>query len=523
MTISEEFLPLGVQEPTLSLVPPTLRGSSGPAAVALAEAAGLKLDPWQRWVVENILGERDEMYYNAVLDRMMPRSAAYEIALIVARQNGKGSIMEVVELAWLYLLGAKTILHSAHEFATSKEHFQRIEGLVSGMSELKAELARGGIKWSHGDESISLANGQRLLFKTRTKGAARGFSIDKLVMDEAMILKQDAVSAMTYATSARPDVQIMYAGSAGNEDSEHFGRARSRGIKGVEQALFFAEWSANLCSPLCQQGPNGEFVCTQHDDPSDPRVWARANPALGYRIQHDGVASELARDPEGFKSERLTVGDWPVEGEAWRIISKELWDSRVDLASAIQDKPVFSIDVTPDRRWACIAAAGGNGEGLVQGEITGRWTSDGTSLLDYRPGIDWVVTRAKQLHQRNPGSHWVLDKGTQAGSLWDELEKEGLKLMPMVMREHAQACGQMFSSVVPLGGSVPDFVHIDQPELSGAVANVETRTLGDLWAWDIRQEGMQPIAPLVAVTNACWGYRKTVTVKRPKPRAAWGR
>lgn len=515
---------LGVQHPSLSLTSPLQISSNGPAAVALAQAAGLKLDPWQQWVVENALGEKDEWYYNSVLDRMMRRSSAYEIALIVARQNGKGSIMEALELAWLYLLGAKTILHSAHEFATSKEHFQRIESLVSGMPELRAELARGGIKWSHGDESISLANGQRLLFKTRTKGAARGFSIDKLVMDEAMILKQDAVSAMTYATSARPDVQIMYAGSAGDQESEHFGRARSRGIKGAEQALFFAEWSANLCSPMCPKGPRGEFICEEHDDPTDPSVWAKANPALGYRIQYDGIASELARDPEGFKRERLTVGDWPVDGEAWRVIAQDLWKARIDPASAVSmhDAPVFSIDTSPDRRWSCIAVAGSNGEDMIHGEITGRFSPDGGSLLDYRQGVDWVVRRAREMHERHPRAQWVIDKGTQAGAFWDELEKGGLKLIPMTLREHAQACGQFFSSVVPLGGSAPDFVHIDQPELTTAVANVDTRLVADMWVWDVRQEGGQPITPLVALTNACWGYRKTMHKKRPKPMAAWG-
>jgi hypothetical protein len=251
-------------------------------------------------------------------------------------------------------------------------------------------------------------------------------------------------------------------------------------------------------------------------------VWAKANPALGYRIQHDGIASELARDPEGFKRERLTVGDWPVDGEAWRVITKELWSSRIDPASAISSDPVFSIDTSPDRRWSCIGAAGSNGEGMVHGEITGQFQPSGGSLLDYRPGVEWVVSRAVQLHKRFPRAQWVLDKGTQAGAFWDELEKNGLKMLPMTMREHAQACGQFFSSVVPLGGSVPDFVHIDQVELSNAVANVETRTLADLWAWDKRVEGGQDISPLVAVTNACWGYRKTMHKKRPKPMAAWG-
>lgn len=515
MTTSVGYDLLGVQTPRLSHVP-TYSTSAGPAAVELAAAAGLILDPWQQWVVERALAEKEETYWNAVLKCYMPKSAAYEIALIVARQNGKGSIMEALELAWLFLLGAKTICHSAHEFATSKEHFQRVESLVSGMPELKAELARGGIKWSHGDESISLANGQRLIFKTRTKGAARGFSIDKLVMDEAMILKKEQVAAMLPATSARPDVQIMYAGSAGDQESEHFGRARQRGIDRSDPRLFMAEWSVDGHSLLCPKD------CTTHDDYGSLESWAKANPGLGYRLQPENIQSEfLGMDREMFARERLSVGDWPMEGEAWRIISKELWSARIDPASAVHGNPVFSVDTSPDRRWSCIAAAGDNGEGMVHSEITGQFTSNGDSILDYRPGTDWVVARAKQLHKRYPGSYWVIDKGTQAGAYWDELDKAGCKLLPMTAREHAQACGMLFSSVVPLGEAVPDFVHIDQTELNAAVANVETRTLADLWAWD-KRESTGDISPLVAVTNACWGYRKTLTKKRPKPLAAWG-
>lgn len=517
MTTSVGLELLGVQHPRLSLVPPTQRSSAGRAAVELAAVAGLHLDPWQKWVVEHALGERDDLYYNAVLDRMMPRSSAYEIALIVARQNGKGSIMEALELAWLFLLGAKVVCHSAHEFATSKEHFQRIEALISGTPELKGELARGGIKWSHGDESITLANGQRLIFKTRTKGAARGFSIDKLVMDEAMILRQDAVSAMTYATSARPDVQIMYAGSAGDQESEHFGRARSRGIEGKDSSLFYAEWSADLCTDMCHR------ECDAHMDPADEQTWAIANPAYGFRIQKDGVQSELARDPEGFKRERLTVGDWPVDGDAWRVISKEAWEAREDEGSQAQGPYVFSVDTTPDMSYSCVAVAGGNGEGLIHGEISGT-SFEGNVRLDYRPGTKWVVPRLIELHTRNRNSVFVIDKGTQAAMYADELEKAGLKLLYPTGREHAVACGELYTSVVPQRGSQvsPDFVHIGQPEMAAAVAGADKRVLADLWAWD-KRNAIVDISPLVAMTNAVWGYRKGINTKRPKPMVVWGR
>lgn len=508
---------LGAQTPSLAHIP-VQTSSIGPAAVELAAVAGLELDPWQQWVLTHALGEKDEWYYNSVLKRRMKRSSAYEIALIVARQNGKGTIMEALELAWLYLTGAKTICHSAHEFATSKEHFQRIESLISGTPELKAELARGGIKWSHGDESITLANGQRLIFKTRTKGAARGFSIDKLVMDEAMILKNEMVAAMLPATSARPDVQIMYAGSAGDRESEHFGRARSRGVKGSDPRLFFAEWSADLCTDFCIKD------CTDHDDPKDPRVWAKANPGLGYRLQAENIQSELmGMDGDVFARERLSVGDWPVEGEAWQVIGKEAWMARVDEASQAQGPYVFGIDTSPDLRYSAIAVAGENGEDGVHSEITSKATGNGIRRqMDYRPGTKWVVPRAIELHKTHRNSVFVIDKGSQAGVYIDELVAAGVKVLSPTMREYAQGCGDLYASIVPRGGSTPNFWHIDQPELTSAVAGATKRELADLWAWDKRNSTVD-ISPLVAVTHAVWGYHKGVNKKRPKPMAAWGR
>ena len=508
----------GAQRPRLFHIPKTQVSSVGPAAVELAAVAGLHLDPWQQWLLYHMLGQTEETYYNPILKGMVPKSSAYEIALILARQNGKGSVMEALELAWLFLCGVKTIVHSAHEFATSREHFQRIEGLITNTPELKGELARGGIKWSHGDESITLATGQRLLFKTRTKGAIRGFSPDKIVMDEAMILQPEAVRAMMYAMSARPDAQIMYAGSAGDRDSVHFGRARDRGIEGSDPRLFMAEWSADICDEMCYKD------CTQHMDPKSPETWAIANPAIGYRLQYPTIASELSADPEGFKQERLSVGDWPVSGDAWVVIGEEAWMARYDPLSRIEGVPTFSIDVSPGpaQRFSCIAAAGTASEGGIHAEITGSNFGGGTKM-DYRPGTQWVVKRAIEINKKAPrGAYWVIDKGNQAGAFIEEMEAAGLKVISPNLREVAQACGELHSSVVPRGGSTPDFHHIHQAELTAAVAGADKRELADLWAWS-RRDSTVDISPLVAVTNACWGHRKRINKPRPKPMAAWGR
>lgn len=507
---------MGVQEPRIFCCP-DYSATLGDAAIQLAEMVGLRLDPWQQMLLRAALAQSDEVYYNEILGATVPKSAAYEIGVVLARQNGKGTFLEALELAWLFLCGVKTIVHSAHEFATSREHFQRIEGLITNTPELKGELARGGIKWSHGDESISLASGQRLLFKTRTKGAIRGFSPDKIVMDEAMILKPEAVKAMMYALSARPDAQLVYTGSAGDQESIHFGRVRDRAIAGSDPRLMFAEWSADLCTIMCPPG------CEIHDKPDDPKSWARANPALGYRIQQANIASEYHADPEGFLQERLSVGDWPKSGEAWAVIPEDAWAAREDELSSVQTPPVFSIDVSPDQKWSCISVVGGNAEGGVHGEISGKILGDGSVKMDHRSGTRWVVERAKELNKRHRRAVWVIDKGTQAGQFVKELEKEGFKLLHPTVREVAQACGDLYTSIVPRGdGKEPDFWHIGQPGLTSAVANAEKRELASLWAWDVRNAAAD-ITPLVSVTNALWGYRMGVNKIQPKPMAAWGR
>jgi hypothetical protein len=491
-------------------------GSAGPAAVALAAVAGLDLDPWQQWCLEQLLAEREAQYFNQILEDFMPKSAAYEAALVVARQNGKGAVLEALELAWLFLTGAMTILHSAHEFPTSIEHFNRIESLISGTPELRSELARGGIKQSHGSESISLANGQRLIFKARTKGSARGFTIDKLVLDEAMMLKDEAIKAMYFATSAAPDPQIILTGSAGDKDSVHFGRARARGIKGMksltptEERLFFAEWSAQLCSMSCPPD------CEMHDDRAAPSTWAKCNPGLGIRLQMENVYAEFAGlSKEAFNVERLSIGDWPADEEKWAVISEEGWMNCLDETSGAQRPMTFAIDTTPDGRYSCISVAASNGDGGTHIEVTGK-----NGVLDYRSGSHWVVERVLELNRKHSNAQWVIDKSTQAGEYWNELIKNRVRLITPTSREYAQSCGAFFAEVMPIGGSKPTIRHIGQGELTAAVAGATKRALAELWAWD-KKTSATDISPLVSATLAVWGHKQRLNKPKAKPDCAW--
>jgi phage terminase large subunit-like protein len=149
---------LGDQRPRIASVPPS-GWSEGERAADLAAAVGLRLDDWERWVLDQGLGRDDSGQWTA-----------FEKALIVSRQNGKGAILEALELAALFLddFGADLILHSAHEFKTASEAFRRVQGRIDNHPSFRRRVRQ--VYLQRGAESIELKNGKRLRFIARTGG-----------------------------------------------------------------------------------------------------------------------------------------------------------------------------------------------------------------------------------------------------------------------------------------------------------------------------------------------------------------
>src|SRR5690606_39426119 len=85
------------------------------------------------------------------------------------------------------------IVHSAHEFATAEEALERMVALIEGCPDLSRRVK--AVKRSHGQEGIYLTNGQRLRYRTRTKGGGRGFTADCVILDEAMVLPEAFIGA----------------------------------------------------------------------------------------------------------------------------------------------------------------------------------------------------------------------------------------------------------------------------------------------------------------------------------------
>jgi hypothetical protein len=460
----------GAEEPRVCSVPPS-SSSAGREAIELAASAGLVLDPWEALVLERALGEREDGSW-----------AAFEVGIVVPRQNGKGAILEARELAGLFLLGERLVIHSAHEFPTSLEAFRRLLMLVEGCPDLERRVRR--VSRSHGEEGIELLGGQRIRFRTRTKGGGRGFSCDCLMLDEAMFLPEFSHGALLPTLSARPNPQVWYAASAVDqlvhEDGVVLARVRERGLSGEDPRLAYFEWSVDVESP------------DELDEAAlrDEDVWAAANPSLGIRISVEHIESELrSMDARTFAVERLGAGDWPPTSPAdGGVIDVDRWDALADPASKPLNPVCFAFDVTPTRSWASVTVAGSRPDGLVHVEV-----------VDRRRGTAWVAARVAELVERHRPVAVVCDKAGPAASLLRALEELGVTVEAVSAKDHADACGQFYDLVEEAG-----LRHLGTAELTSAIKGAVGRPLGDKWAWS-RRSSATDISPLVSVTLAAWG------------------
>lgn len=460
---------LGAQSPRLLHVPEFV-SSTGSEAVELAAMAGLELDPWQVFVLENALGERADGSW-----------AAFEVGVEVPRQNGKGGILEARELAGLFLLGERLIVHSAHEFPTAEAALERMAVLIESCPDFDRRVK--SIKRSHGQEGIYLKGGQALRYRTRTKGGGRGLSADCVVLDEAMHLPDAVLSALFPTLSARANPQLWYTGSAVDQATMDnglvFARIRARGMAGDDPRLAYFGWSPAL------NGPDE----VDNAIAADPRIWAEANPALGIRITEEYIAGEQrSMSPRGFAVERLGVGDWPaIDADGARLISSVTWDALTTGFERRDGSVALAFDVTPDRSMASVGLAAAGERPLP------------IELADRRRGTNWVAERVAELTRERDVVAVLADGAGPAASLVPALRDLGVEVTLVTAREHAQACGTFFDAAMEA-----ELTHDGSSDLAAALAGAVTRPLGDAWAWSRRSSSVD-ISPLVACTLAHWG------------------
>lgn len=465
---------------------PRFSTSAGDEVIDLAATAGLILDPWQQFVIRNAMGERPD-----------GRWSAFEVGLVVARQQGKGSVLEARELAGLVLFGEMQIVHTAHELKTSMKHFKRLIRLFDGSDDLRRRVKK--VINSNGKEGLEMVNGAVLECLARTKSAGRGFTGDLVVLDEAYALTDEQMEASMPTMLAVDNAQVWYTSSPPLDavSGQILMALRDRGEAGLAGRLFWADY-----------GLAGNLDLVDEMDLDDKAAWMAALPSMrSGRVREENV--QVMRDVltnKGFAREIL--GIWPPKPSqvGFRVIAERFWLAMQDPASQIAGRPAIGVYVPPDRSYSAIAAAGVRADGARHIELTGNDAQG----YDYRPGTPWIVPRLKQLNGHNPSVMVIDDK-----AIADEAEEAGLVVHRAGVADVVTGCQLLYDGIAGPDPSGRTVYHLGQQAMTDAVAGAAKRKIGNSWAWE-RHDLTSDIGPLAAASLALFGHC-TPRAHRPLP------
>lgn len=458
---------MGEQRPTHLVTPDgDFDFGDGDDAIALAAALGLELFEWQRWLVRWILAvDKDG------------GPACGVVIMEVPRQNGKGAVLEAIELYWLIVAGVPIVIHTAHEADTAAGHQERLDTLIAEpeieLPNLKSFKANGKERIRNLDEKLLLQ------FRTRTKATKRGASPQKVILDESQELQAAHLAALVPAMAAQSMnaermPQLIYAGSAPLEHSQYMHELIARVQRDRPPKTLLARWA-----------------CGPDDDITDRENWYRVNPSLGLLISEDYIhqTEYLTLSPADFAAERLGVAKGG-EGLSDGPISPVRWLELIDGESVATDESLtLALDAPIDRRSACFAVAGRRKDNLRHVAIR-YW------LAPHQLGE--LITIAKQLCD---GHNVVLHMPPRSPALaWrDDLTAAGVEVVEVKPAAFAEA-QQVLEQAVADGS----LRHRGQPEMNAAVGGLAARVAGDSSPWS-RRSSSANVAPLFAAAAAVAG------------------
>lgn len=481
--------------PLRELTPETSWGFS---VIEFAERVlGIELFPWQRWFYVHALerGERSLFRFRTIV-------------LLVARQNGKTTLVAILVLWAMYVFGMRLTLGTAQDLDTAEESWERACSLIEDTPELAEALDK--VSRVNGRKEIRLASGERYKIAAATRKSARGKSCDLTVLDELREhMSFDAWSAITKTTNARPDALVVCMSNAGDAYSvvlRHLRFLAHRALGDPDGWCKAVEESMGDTAGEDVGGPDTlglfEWSAAPDRDKWDRAGWCEANPSLGHgTVTERVIASDCATDKEAdFRTEDLC--QW-VETVREQPFPEGAWEAGIDPASEIAaDAPLtFAFDVSADRRSASIAVAGMRADGQWHVEVIAHRTGS-------KWAVQWVAERVTRYStDGRPMRLAIQGRGSPASFFAEDFRAiEGLDVIEVSGAALPGCCGRLWDSVAAcLEDSDSDAVpvrHRPQPVLDLAATTAATKPLGDAaWVFD-RTRSPEDCAPLMACALA---------------------
>ena len=484
--------------PLRELTPET---SEGFKVIRFAEEVlRITLYPWQRWLLIHAL-------------ELLP-SGEFRfryVVVLVARQNGKSTLGQILALYFLYVMRVPLVLGTAQNLDISSELWRETVDIAEAIPELADEI--DDVTRQVSRESLMLHGRRQYRVAAASRKGGRGRTGDLILMDELREhLNWHAWSAVSNTTMARQMALVWAMSNAGDSTSVVLRslRFKAHEILGDPDGIV-EELEAND-GDLDDEGESDTAEGNQGDhlgwfewsappncDIWDRGAWAMANPSMNYGGLSDrNIEAAMAGDEWEFRTEILC--QWRDDGPKGPFKSGRWTAGTVYDAPSEVDEITLGVDVDVNRTKAHIAAAYIGADGRPQ-----------VSLEASRPGLDWIEGwLSDRVSLERPMRIALQGRGAPVSTMFDDLSRiEGLEVVRWQGEELANGTALIFDHVnklIDLGGDEPvsGLAHMPAPALDVAAVRARARLLsGGGLAWDrVRSPG--DISPLVAATAALW-------------------
>lgn len=467
--------------------------SFGDVAAKVGEDLGLVPDVEQRWLLDAVFAETEDA-----------TPVNYEVCVVGPRQNIKSSTLEVAALTDLFVFGVELAVWTAHEFKTARKTFMDMQQRILRHPDYEA---RAHFDTAHGKEAITLDTGERLEFHARSSGSGRGFTCQKITLDEWLFGQPGDLGALVPTMVTIPDAQIRYGSSAGKVTSGALRALRTRGRAG-DAGLAYVEYGAprKSCAlgDRCPHMPVDEVPGCALDDRD---LWWQANCALWAGRITVGAIERMRRalPPLEFMREFLSWWEDPPNNSDGDI-DTAAWQLLRDAAAVPQRPLVVGVDQGEDRS-VSLTCAWLRPDASVQLMVT----QDESVDVGLTP--EQAVDRLAQLRERHRCRVML---GGPALGLERQLRDRGVPVEAVASSEFATAWGWFEDRL--RAGTVR---HGNQPALNDAVGAARRRAVGTAGEHALKLKDAPGIGPLAAGLRALHGL-----LSRPKsttePRAFGG-
>jgi phage terminase large subunit-like protein len=441
------------------------------------QVLAITLLPWQKWMLIHALELLDDGTFRF-----------RTVVLLVARQSGKSTLMQVLSLWRMYVDAAPLVIGTAQNLDIAEEVWQGAVDMAQETPELAAEIEQ--VFMNTGKKYLRLTSGSRYKVQAAGRRGGRGLSGDLVLMDELREHQTwEAWAAVTNTTMARAKAQVWAASNAGDATSVVLSHLRLQAHRALgdpdgicaevyadesDESLGLFEWSA---------APGTDIW--------DRAGWTQANPALGYTTTERALIAAAAAPEARFRTENLcqwvdTMREGAFPGGVWAT-------NRVDPATPVTGKPVVALDVRTGllQSYALCVAAQAKGFDLID-------------VAKYELGADtqWsedhVVSETAKLLKALDVGEVVVDEYAENGHLIPLLETAGIRVRKLKLHDMRDGARGLTDALI--NGNVK---HTGAEALSVAVLGAGKRTSGEGFVWS-QTKSTTDVSPLRAATAAWW-------------------